>query len=119
MAGFSPRLAVGAAGNAWIPASVYSIILNVIDGGLDAQQAIEAPRVLIGGGGGRSNVQIEDRIARTILSNLEARGHGFSKVGRKGEAKYGYAALAVVDAARRTAEAGADPRRSHVVVIVR
>jgi gamma-glutamyltranspeptidase/glutathione hydrolase len=117
--GYVPRLAVGAAGNAWIPASVYNIILNVVDAGLSAQQAVEAPRVLIGGGGGRSNVQIEDRIARTILANLEARGHTFSKVGRKGEVKYGYAAVAVVDAARGTAEGGAEPRRSHAVAVVR
>jgi gamma-glutamyltranspeptidase len=118
--GFAPRIAVGCAGNAWIPASVYNIILNVVDGGMTAQQAIEAPRFLIGGGaGGRSNVQIEDRIARTILADLEARGHSFTKVGRKGEVKYGYAAVAVVDAAKQTAEAGAEPRRSHGVAVVR
>jgi gamma-glutamyltranspeptidase len=112
--GFTPRVAVGCAGNAWIPASVYSIILNVVDGGLTAQRAIEAPRMLIGGGaGGRSNVQIEDRIPRTLLADLEARGHTFQKVGRKGEVKYGYAAVAVVDAATGTVQAGADPRRSH------
>ena len=110
----APRMAVGAAGNAWIPASVYNIILNVVDGGLSAQQAIEAPRFLIGGGaGGRSNVQIEDRIPRSILADLEARGHTFTKVGRKGEVKYGYAAVAVVDAATGTVQAGAEPRRSH------
>jgi gamma-glutamyltranspeptidase/glutathione hydrolase len=119
VSGFAPRLAVGCAGNAWIPASVYNIILNVIDGGLGAQPAIEAPRFLIGGGGGRSNVQIEDRIARTILADLESRGHTFTKVGRKGEVKYGYAAVAVVDAARSTVEGGAEPRRSHAVAIVR
>jgi gamma-glutamyltranspeptidase len=107
-------LAVGCAGNAWIPASVYSIIANVVDGGMTAQRAIEAPRVLIGNGaGGRSNVQIEDRIPRTILANLEARGHTFTKVGRKGEVKYGYAAVAVIDSAKGTVEAGAEPRRSH------
>jgi gamma-glutamyltranspeptidase/glutathione hydrolase len=118
--GFAPRIAVGCAGNAWIPASVYNIILNVVDGGLGAQQAIEAPRFLIGGGaGGRSNVQIEDRISRTILADLEARGHTFTKVGRKGEVKYGYAAVAVVDVAKHTAEAGAEPRRSHGVAIVK
>ncbi len=39
-----PVLAVAAAGNAWIPASVYDIILNVVDGGMSAQRAIEAPR---------------------------------------------------------------------------
>jgi len=114
--GFVPRMAVGAAGNAWIPASVYNIILNVVDGGLPAQAAIEAPRLLIGGGGGgRSNIQIEDRIPRGILADLEARGHTFTKVGRKGEVKYGYAAVAVVDASKKTVQAGAEPRRSHGV----
>jgi gamma-glutamyltranspeptidase len=118
--GFAPRLAVGCAGNAWIPASVYNVILNVIDGGLTAQQAIEAPRFLIGGGaGGRSNVQIEDRISRTILADLEARGHSFTKVGRKGEVKYGYVATAVIDPVKHTVEGGAEPRRSHAVAIVK
>jgi gamma-glutamyltranspeptidase len=114
--GYAPRIAVGCAGNAWIPASVYNIILNVVDGGMTAQQAIEAPRFLIGGGpGGRSNVQIEDRFPRSILADLESRGHAFTKVGRKGEVKYGYAAVAVVNAAKGTVQGGADPRRSHAV----
>ena len=112
--GVVPRLAVGCAGNAWIPASVYDVILNVVDGGMTAQQAIEAPRFLIGGGaGGRSNVQIEDRFSRQLLADLEGRGHGFTKVGRKGEVKYGYAAAAVVNIAKGTVDGGADPRRSH------
>jgi gamma-glutamyltranspeptidase len=114
--GFTPRLAVGAAGNAWIPASVYDVILNVVDGGMSAQRAIEAPRFLIGNApGGRSRVQIEDRIPRAVLGDLESRGHTFVKVGRKGEVKYGYAAVALVNAARGTAEGGAEPRRSHGV----
>jgi gamma-glutamyltranspeptidase len=107
--GYVPLLAVGCAGNAWIPASVYNIILNVVDGGMSAQRAIEAPRILIGGTGG----QIEDRIPRTILADLEARGHSFTKVGRKGEVKYGYASVAVVNASAGTVAAGAEPRRSH------
>jgi len=112
--GYAPRIAVGCAGNAWIPASVYNIILNVVDGGMSAQAAIEAPRALIGGGaGGRSNVQIEDRFPRALLADLEARGHAFTKVGRKGEVKYGYAAVAVVNVANGTVQGGADPRRSH------
>lgn len=112
--GFTPRLAVGAAGNAWIPASVYSIILNVVDGGMGAQRAIEAPRMLIGNGaGGTSRVQIEDRVPRTLLERLEALGHAFVKVGRKGEVAQGYAAVALVNAAKGTVEGGAEPRRSH------
>jgi gamma-glutamyltranspeptidase/glutathione hydrolase len=114
--GFTPRLAVGAAGNAWIPASVYDIILNVVDGGMGAQRAIEAPRFLIGNTpSGGSRVQIEDRIPRSILGDLEARGHTFAKVGRKGEVKYGYAAVALVNPSKGTVEGGAEPRRSHGV----
>ena len=114
MTGFTSRMAVGAAGNAWIPASVYNLILNVVDGRMGAQQAIEAPRMLIGNApGGGSRVQIEDRFPRAVLRALEARGHGFETVGRKGEVKYGYAAVAVVNAAKGTVEGGAEPRRSH------
>ncbi len=112
--GFVPRLAVGCAGNNWIPASVYDVILNVVDGNMDAQHAIEAPRMLIGNGPmGGSRVQIEDRFPRTILADLEARGHTFQKVGRKGEVMYGYAAAAVVNTAKGTVTGGAEPRRSH------
>ena len=82
--GYAPRLAVGCAGNAWIPASVYDVILNVVDGGMTAQEAIEAPRMLIGGGAGGSRVQIEDRFPRALLADLEARGHTFDKVGDVG-----------------------------------
>jgi hypothetical protein len=109
-------LAVGAAGNAWIMASVYNIILNVIDGGMSAQQAIEAPRFLIGRDPAENDVariQIEDRFPRSVLADLEARGHRFQKIGRKGEVRYGYAAAVVVDTARREVQGGAEPRRSH------
>jgi gamma-glutamyltranspeptidase len=112
----TPRLAVAAAGNAWIPASVYGIILNVIDGGMSAQRAIESPRFLVGRDPLEPEVgrmQIEDRIPRSILQDLTARGHRFQKIGRKGEVRYGYAAAVVVDTAARQVQGGAEPRRSH------
>jgi gamma-glutamyltranspeptidase/glutathione hydrolase len=118
----TPRLAVAAAGNAWIAASVYSIILNVIDGQMDAQRAIEAPRFLVGrdpADPGGSRIQIEDRIPREVLLDLAARGHKFQKIGRKGEVRYGYAAAAIVDPERRQVQAGAEPRRSHQAAAVR
>ncbi len=117
----SPRLAVGAAGNNWIPASVYDIVLNVIDGGMDAQHAIEAPRFLVTrdpADPGASRIQIEDRFPRSMLDNLTSRGHRFQKIGRKGEVRYGYAAAALVDVERRQVQGGADPRRSHAAVAV-
>jgi gamma-glutamyltranspeptidase len=115
----APRLAVAAAGNAWIPASVYDIILNVVDGGMHAQKAIEGPRFLVGrdpSDPGASRIQIEDRIPRAVLDELTARGHRFQKIGRKGEVRYGYAAALVVDVERGAVQGGADPRRSHAAV---
>ena len=111
-----PALAVAAAGNNWIPASVYNIILNVVDAGMPAQAAIEAPRFLIArdpADPAVTRVQIEDRIPRAVLQDLAGRGHRFQKIGRKGEVRYGYAAAIAVDSERRELQAGAEPRRSH------
>jgi gamma-glutamyltranspeptidase/glutathione hydrolase len=119
----TPRLAVGVAGNAWIPASAYSIITGVIDGGLPMQRAIEAPRFLVSrdpadplGNGAR--IEIEDRFPRSVLENLMGRGHRFQKIGRKGEVRYGYASAALVDPINRRVEGGSEPRRSHMAVAV-
>ena len=116
-----PRLAVGAAGNAWIPVSVYNIITSVIDGGLGAQAAIEAPRFLAERDpndplDSAARIQIEDRFPRSILENLVSRGHRFQKIGRKGEVRYGYAAAVLVDTAKKQVEGGAEPRRSHAAI---
>lgn len=117
----TPRLAVGAAGNAWIVSSVYSIITQVIDGGQAMQAAVEAPRFLIGrdpsdASNSRARIQIEDRFPRAVLMELTRRGHVFQKIGRKGEVRYGYASGALVDVGARRVEGGADPRRSHAAV---
>jgi gamma-glutamyltranspeptidase len=117
----TPRLAVGVAGNAWIPASAYSIITAVIDGGLPMQRAIEAPRFLVGRDprdplGTAARVEIEDRFPRTTLATLMQRGHTFQKIGRKGEVRYGYASAVLVDPVNRRVEGGSEPRRSHVAV---
>ena len=120
-AGEVPRLAVGCAGNAWIPVSVYNIITGVIDGRLGAQAAIEAARFLPGRDPADpledgARIEIEDRFPRAILQDLAARGHRFQKIGRKGEVRYGYAAAIVVDVANQRVEGGAEPRRSHAAI---
>ncbi|MEZ5293462.1 MAG: gamma-glutamyltransferase [Vicinamibacterales bacterium] len=119
--GLVPRLAVGCAGNAWIPLTVYNVITSVIDGGLGAQQAIEAPRFLPGRDPRdpleqAARIEIEDRFPAPIVADLEARGHRFQKIGRKGEVRYGYASAVLVDTAAGTAEGGAEPRRAHAAV---
>lgn len=118
-----PRLALGAAGNAWITASVYSIIVGHVDGGLGAQAAIEAPRFLVARdpadpAGLRARVLIEDRFPRAVLDDLAARGHRLQKIGRKGEMRYGFAAVLQFDPLARRIEAGVEPRRSHHAVAV-
>lgn len=118
-----PRLAVGAAGNAWIGASVYDIILAHVDGGLGAQAAIEAPRFLVGRdpadpAGTLPRVQIEDRFPVDVLDTLTARGHRFQKIGRKGELRYGYAAAIALDPDAGRLEGGTEPRRSHYAAAV-
>ena len=118
-----PRLAVGCAGNAWIPVSVYNIITGVIDGQLGAQAAIEAPRFLPGRDpadplDNAERIEIEDRFPRGLLQDLIDRGHKFQKIGRKGEVRYGYAAAITIDVAARRVEGGAEPRRSHAAVPV-
>ncbi len=119
--GLVPRLAVGCAGNAWIPLTVYNVITAVVDGGLGAQQAIEAPRFLPGRDPADplergARIEIEDRFPRGVIDDLERRGHKFQKVGRKGEVRYGYASAVLVDVAAGTIEGGAEPRRSHAAV---
>jgi gamma-glutamyltranspeptidase/glutathione hydrolase len=120
-AGQVPKLAVGCAGNAWIPVSVYNIILGVIDGKLGAQAAVEAPRFLPGRDPADPRedgelTQIEDRFPRAVVQDLTERGHKFQKIGRKGEVRYGYAAAITIDVNSRTVEGGAEPRRSHAAV---
>ena len=118
----TPRLGVAAAGNNWIPASVYGIILNVIDGGLPAQRAVEAPRFLVGRdplAPDTARIQIEDRIPRDVLADLTGRGHRFQKIGRKGELRYGFASAVTIDPGTREVQGGADPRRSHAAVAAR
>ncbi len=116
-----PRLALGAAGNAWIGASVYGIIAAHVDGGLGAQAAVEAPRFLVARdpadpAGTRARVDIEDRFPTDLLDTLTARGHVFRKIGRKGELRYGFAAAVSFDPDTGHLEGGAEPRRSHVAL---
>jgi gamma-glutamyltranspeptidase/glutathione hydrolase len=119
----TPAFAVASAGNAWIPASTYSIVTAVVDGGLSMQQAIEAPRFLVARDpadpiGTSARVEIEDRFPRPVLQDLIDRGHRFQKVGRKGELRYGYASGVLIDMLRGRVEGGADPRRSHAALAV-
>jgi gamma-glutamyltranspeptidase len=110
----APRLVLGAAGSAWIVPSVVGVVSAVVDGGLDPQAAVEAPRLRLDDGGA---VHIEDRFPRALVADLVGRGHVVSRIGAKGELRYGFVSAIGLEAGGRRA-AGADPRRSHVAVAV-
>ena len=83
-----PRLALGAAGSAWIVPSVVEVIQGVVDGGLDVQAAVEAPRLRLDEGG---DVQIEDRFPRRAGRRADpARPRRRRAIGAKGELRYGF-----------------------------
>ena len=109
----TPRLAVGAAGNAWITSAVYQAIVGVIDFGLDAQRALELPRFLPSfraATEGVPTVDIEDGFSPTVGFALTRMGYRLNPISFKGELRMGYGALVVLDGGRATA--AAEPRRS-------
>jgi gamma-glutamyltranspeptidase len=118
----APILATGAAGNAWINAAVYQVVVGVIDGKLGPQQALELPRFLPGSQTGpdgqtQSVLQIESGYAPGVITRLEALGHRFNFISLPGELRMGYGAAVLVE--RGQVRAGADPRRSGAAGAVR
>ncbi len=115
----TPRLAVGAAGNAWITSAVYQSIVGVIDFGLDAQHALELPRFLPSfrsAAEGVPSVDMEDGLSPTVAIALKRLGYRLNPISFSGELRMGYGALIVIDGNKVTA--GADPRRSGTAGVV-
>jgi gamma-glutamyltranspeptidase/glutathione hydrolase len=116
--GKKPVFAVGAAGNAWITSAVYQSLIGALDFGMNAQQALELPRFLPGGGGGPPgaggnpgyNIQMEDGFSPDVIKALRAMGYSVNFVSLRGELREGYGAAISIDG--KTITAGADPRRS-------
>ncbi|MEZ5649798.1 MAG: gamma-glutamyltransferase [Burkholderiaceae bacterium] len=71
-----PRFALGLPGGLRIFPSAFQALLNLIDHGMDLQQAVEAPRVWTQGG----MLELEPGIDDTIAQALEVRGHEVMRV---------------------------------------
>jgi gamma-glutamyltranspeptidase/glutathione hydrolase len=67
------RLAVGGAGGPTIITGSLEVLLNVIDGGYDAQEASASPRVHHQWS--PDVLVVEPEIAPDVIQNLEKRGH--------------------------------------------
>jgi gamma-glutamyltranspeptidase/glutathione hydrolase len=65
--------------------SNLQVICNVIDFGMNPQEAIEAPRwqhgPSVGGGPGEESLAIEDRLPATVQEELARRGHALTPLG--------------------------------------
>lgn len=98
-------LAAGAAGGSRIPTTVLQSVLNVVDFGMDIQEAISAPRVHDQGGG----LEIEQGIPEAARPPLAHMGHEITLSSGYRESMPSWA-QGVARRGRNLFDAGADPR---------
>ena len=72
-----PFMAVGAAGGTYIFNAVMQTIMNVIDHGMNVQQAVEAPRIWTMMFG---NLEVENGFPDEVVEKLESMGHTIKRV---------------------------------------
>lgn len=72
-----PRFALGLPGGLRIFPSVMQALSNLIDHGMSAQEAVEAPRIWSQGYG----VEIESSVGADVIAGLRDRGHDIATVG--------------------------------------
>jgi gamma-glutamyltranspeptidase/glutathione hydrolase len=113
LSGGDAQIALGSAGSNRIRSAVLQTILNVIDGGLGAQAAVEAPRVHFEAG----VVEAEPGVDPDALDALEADGW---KVQRWSDRNlfFGGAQAVARDPVSGELSGGGDPRRGGAAVLV-
>jgi gamma-glutamyltranspeptidase/glutathione hydrolase len=96
------------------------VISHLVDGGLDPQTAVAAPRFTVHPGsdadavGSPETLQVESRLGDAVIGELAARGHDVRDVGPWGGG--GSALVVSVDAERGVLAGGADPRQDGVAL---
>ena len=106
-----PVLAYGTMGGEGQPQTQAAMLTRMIDFGFDVQQAIEAPRWLMGRtwGTDTNTLLLESRISDEIMRELKLRGHPVS-IAVSWEGTVGHAQAIRIDPASGFFEGGADPR---------
>ncbi|MBO9577701.1 MAG: gamma-glutamyltransferase [Microbacteriaceae bacterium] len=106
-----PYLAFGSMGGEGQPQSQAAMATRIIDFGYDVQQAIEAPRWLMGRTWGTPsrNLSLEGRISDEVVRELKRRGQPVQPVTDWND-NMGHAQAIRVDRAAGLYEGGADPR---------
>jgi gamma-glutamyltranspeptidase / glutathione hydrolase len=107
-----PRLVVGSAGSIRLRAAILQIVVNVVDHGLTAGEALDAPRVHLDD----DVLQLEGGIAPEAAERLERWGYEVVRWGGRNLYFGGASAVVLREAGRL--EAAGDPRRGGAGVVV-
>jgi gamma-glutamyltranspeptidase/glutathione hydrolase len=109
----APEVALGSAGSNRIRSAILQTMLAVVDGGLGAQEAVEAPRVHYEGGA----VEAEPGVDESGLADLERDGW---KVQRWRERNLYFGGVQAVarDPVSGALSGGGDPRRGGAAIVV-
>ena len=101
------RLAIATPGDHGQPQTIAQVLAHILEGGLDVQAAIEAPRIRHDEG---NEVMYESRLAAGRLTPLTDAGYGLRDVGGWSRVMGGVCAIDCPDGGVRMG--GADPRRA-------
>jgi gamma-glutamyltranspeptidase / glutathione hydrolase len=110
--GGKPRLVVGSAGSLRLRGAILQIVVNVVDHGLTAERAMEAPRIHLDEG----VLQLEGGIDAAVGDQLGAAGYAVNRWA--GRNLYFGGASAVAISSDGALEAAGDPRRGGSGVVV-
>ena len=105
-------LSMGTPGGWAIPQTTAQLLMNVLDYGMNVQEAIEAPmfRIYVG-----RNVHMEERFALELRRHLEARGHEVTVL-EPWSMRVGGAHVMEFDREQGIFHGGADPRRDGAAI---
>ena len=108
--GDEPYFVVGAPGGTYITMGVLQAILNVVDFGMNAQEAVSAPRFCTTS----DTIDITNRITRRTERELQARGYPV----RRSPLGYHFAGVHALRKTEAGWDGGADPARDGVALSV-
>ena len=108
--GDKPFFIVGAPGGTFITMGVLQAILNAVDFGMDAQQAVSAPRFCTTS----DTIDISNRVLRSVEAELKAMGYPT----RRTYLSYHFAGVHAVRFTDAGWDGGADPGRDGMALAV-
>ncbi len=108
-----PLLVVGAPGGTRITTAVFQTILNLLDFGMSATEAVSAPRIDCQG----ATIDVEARIPESVCAGLRSRGHAVEQ-GFAAYWTYPLVHVIRLDSATGVLDGGADPRGEGMALTV-